>query len=264
MLSTHQRWESRHSVRRTQRRRLIRGSLTAATSTLLALLCHSSQATAVVAEYAFRWDPSQGGPNTPQATMDLLSIQDKKPTQFNVQYIPIHRPSGLPANVEVIARERTKGGDSETSYKLRADVDLSSAAPTNKFPCILRGTQGIALEAEMDISWAATSQGNPKPKVKYSRTCSIAAPFKDAIEEAAITNAPDSGCAARMSRYKQNGLKFEVWTMPSGQTLFEVSRKVEADSPQERAQFLATIVQPLLKAKAMPSTDNKTELSKCP
>lgn len=234
-------------------------------ATMLAFLCHAPPGAAAAAEYAFRWSPSEGAPTTtPQATLDLLDLRDEKPTQFSVQYIQVKRPEGLPDNVKVIARERTEGGKPQTSYKLRAEEDLSAAAPTAKYPCILLGTKDMAYEAEMDVSWGRTPAGEVLPKVVYSRTCSLDMAFNQALARAVVIKPPTANCAARMLRYKQKGLKFEIWTMPAGKVLFEVSRKVKVDSEEERNKFLEAVVRPLLAVQATPSTDNKTELSQCP
>jgi len=232
------------------------------------------------AEYAFRWNAAQEkGPKNIAAAALLLDVSDKKKSTYRVQYAEVPRPTGLPQSVKVIARQRTEltgedAGEIESSYKFRASSSLDGLAPEATFACLLKSA---TWESELDVGWSAqpggavTQAAEPAgPLVTtevYSRTCSTKATLKAALPPQAMPSKPLSGeCAAEMVRYKdgQKNLKLEQWQMPSGETLLEVSRKVEMDTDQARRDFQTKVVARLTGQGVIPSQESKTELSKCP
>ena len=232
----------------------------------LASFCLLAQpACSASAEFALRWDPSQGGPQDAQKALQLLGLQDDKPKAFVIRYFSVKQPASLPKGYAVIARQRETGGKPQASYKLRGTKPLDKLPQSYQWACPLAGAG--ADEDERDITWLARPAGpsaaKPWPvRTVYSRTCSAAATLLDALPASHAPHAP--GCESTMTRFKDKGLKVEVWTLPQGATMLEVSFKVDVDTPQARQAFEQAWVKPLLAAGAWPLSDNKTALNSCP
>lgn len=207
------------------------------------------------AEYAFRWNPAESGPNSVEGTLKLLKIKDEHPSIYIVKYADVRRSSILPGHVRTIVRERTKGSKVETSYKLRSDQSLPSR---NSVVCLLKNATWDA--DELDVSWNRLN-GNLNPEIAYSRTCSEENSLEKAVSADFIVE--KNNCQAQMTRYhdKMLNLKFELWQMPN-QTIYEVSRKVKEENSTARNEFIKQVIQPLINAGANSMTRSKTDQCK--
>lgn len=217
------------------------------------------------AEYALRWDPGQGGPQDAQAVLQLLGLKDDKPKVFLIRYFSVKQPAGLPAGFAVIARQRETGETTEASYKLRGPKPLGKLPKAYRWACPLAAA--AADQDERDITWLARPAGQPDAgslpvRTVYSRTCSTAAKLLDSLPASHQPRAP--GCETSMKRFKDKGVKVEVWSMPQGAQILEVSFKVDDDKAPARLAFEQGRVRPLLAAGAVPLQENKTQLNSCP
>lgn len=222
------------------------------------------------AEYAVHWNPADGGPVSLEAVRDLLKLEKVKTTSFQVRVFSVKRPVVLPGEVQIIARERTSEGGTESSYKLRADVPLQVLVPEVGLGCPFKSAN---WDHEIDVIWgpstdtpASAPLPNPLPiRIKFSRTCSVDMPLLKALPGSYAAKEPD--CISSVIRHKGatkgKEIKVEQWKFAGGATLLELSMKVEADSVAARDDFYVNVIAPLIAAKAHPSASTKTELSQC-
>jgi len=215
---------------------------------LLGVACTSSPRAASPpwpgsAEYAFRWDPADGGPRTPQEVLTLLELPVPAPETYDVRYWDLPAPASAPAGATPILRERTKaGGHAEFRLKYRFPRPLAfgwSCPPGDAFQ----------PEEQVDVS---VGEGGKEARV-YSYACTL----KAAAPPASLNAVPKS-CSVAMTRYHAEGLKVEEWVMPGGVRVIEISRAA-ADSVDEFETF-RRIVATLLSKGAKPSHRSKTEL----
>jgi hypothetical protein len=220
------------------------------------------------AEYAVHWEPEDGGPKTAAQVRDLLGVNDKKAKTFVVQVFTVKRPPELPQSIGAIARERHEEEKGfETSYKLRADSNITELADKAALECPFAGA---TWSEETDLVWglpADFSKHAPMPNplpltTKYSRTCSVEQALLKALPASYEPKAP---CRSSFIRFKgkkpDRELKIEQWDLPDQTTVLEVSLKTEVDSPAARYDFYQTVVLPLLAARARPTAATKSDLA---
>ena len=71
----------------------------------VACMVASLSAHAAKTEYAFRWNPDDGGPATAAEAAKKLGIQAGKARRFEVRYLTIKQPDGLPpGGYQAVAR----------------------------------------------------------------------------------------------------------------------------------------------------------------
>lgn len=223
------------------------------------------------AEYAVHWNPAEGGPASLDAVKDLLALKKVKTKSFEVKVFSVKQPIVLPLEVQIIARERTSEDGVESSYKLRADVPLDLLVPAVGLVCPF---PSATWDLESDVIWgpsmdvpASAPMPDPLPtRIKFSRTCSVDVSLRKALPASYEAREPD--CTSSVVRYKGmtkgKEIKIEQWKLAGDGKLLEVSMKVAEDSVARRDDFNASVVAPLIAARARPSASSKTELSRCP
>jgi len=220
------------------------------------------------AEYAVHWEPAEGGPKTAAQVRDLLGVRDKKAKTYVVKVFAVKPPSELPKSIAAIARERHERQDGfETSYKLRADSNITELADKSALECPLAGA---TWSEEIDVVWGVPGDfpkhapmPSPLPSTtKYSRTCSVKQALLKALPASYEAQVP---CQSSFTRFKgkhpERELKVEQWELSDHTIVLEVSLKTEVDSPAAREDFYRTVVLPLLAAKARPTAATKSDLS---
>ncbi len=216
------------------------------------LLCVSAASLAAAdAEFAIRWDPTEGGPQTAKAVLSALGLEPGAETDFVVRYFTVAQPSHLPDGFAAIARERTSGGRTESTYKLRGPAPFPTTGPLHKWKCPLKGHADS--KEEVDIGWT----GDAQPKRAYSRSCTVKADAAQAMPKDLL--AKPLGCSAAMHRVEGGVIKVERWDLQGAKRLIEVSTSGK-DSAQDFEKFRQRIVGPLLKLQVRPLKDSKTDM----
>ena len=197
-------------------------------------------------EYAIRWNPRDGGPQTAAEVLKSLGKKPKAAVNYSVRYFDLPRPASAPEGTSVILRQRSKsGGKTQIRLKYRRPEPLTSEweCPADEFE----------KSSERDVTWLGQGQ-----KTSFSYSCSLKAESPPA--ELAARPKP---CVAQMTRYEADGWKVEEWRLAGGQTLLELSRQ-EQDGPAGRVRFQGLVDQ-LLASGVRPFDRSKTELgSECP
>ena len=84
--------------------------LSVVVSCVLACVAHASLAATLGAEYAIRWDPSEGGPRSFDEISSALGLPIGKKKSYEVRYFTVAAPAGSDPERPPIARERDAGG----------------------------------------------------------------------------------------------------------------------------------------------------------
>ena len=198
------------------------------------------------AEYAVRWDPAQGGPNTLDAVLIVLKEPGGKPKNSVVQYFSVPQPSKLPDGFAAIVRERTLDGQVESTYKLRGPTQVPGSAQK----CPLKAGHG---KNEVDIS--VLGPGSLKRSFSYS--CSAEGTVKSTLPRK--LHAKPLGCSSDFARVEVSETNVESWSFPAGRKLLEVSWKGH-DNSMDLQSFLTRVVQPLMASGVKPLSESKTLL----
>jgi hypothetical protein len=221
-------------------------------------------------EYAVRWDPDKTGPKSAAAAAVMLQIQDDKPKEFEVRYLTVTEPPGLPGpNFQVVARERTDKDGPEAMYKVRGPDSAEARKSLSKWSCPLKGKQDSKLE--VDVGWVTEEKDMNGPTVvreAISYSCSVEGAASAAYpKDFGMTPKP---CVNKVTRLKQEDKaknltwKVEEWALPTGGRIVELSYSVDAGSPAQRAAFQEK-VDILLKERVVPLPGSKTVMgSTCP
>jgi len=200
------------------------------------------------AEYAVRWDPSQGGPANVRELLDFLGASEGGGHAYEVRYFDLPRPEGAPAGATPILRLRiADGGDAEVRLKYRTEQPLEG-----RWGC----PAGASFEKseEVDVTFSAAAM----PARMYAYSCTL-----EARTPPALLGATPKSCAARMVRYKSGDDKIEEWALPGGALRLEVSRTTSG-SPKHEKKF-RKLVDRLRARGVKPLDESKTELgSRCP
>jgi hypothetical protein len=198
------------------------------------------------AEFAVRWDPSQGGPNTVDAVLTVLKESGGKPKTSVVQYFSVPQPSKLPDGFAAIVRERTLDGKIESTYKLRGPTQL----PDSARECPLKSGSG---KSEVDISVL----GSGSLKRSFSYSCSAEGSVKSTLPRR--FHAKPLGCSSDLLRVEASDTNVESWSFPAGRKVLEVSWKGH-DKSSDLQSFLTRVVQPLVESGVKPLSESKTLL----
>jgi hypothetical protein len=183
------------------------------------------------AEFAIRWAPADGGPQTPAEVLMLLGTPDAQPVNYEVRYFDEPGALAVPESTEVIIRLRSMhDGKSEVRLKYRR------AAP-----------------------WPAGWKCPAAKQVRtYTYSCTI-----DLAEPPPALHAVAKACSAFMVRYEAKRARLEEWVLPGGQVVLEVSHAAD-NTAAELAKF-KVIADTLVAHRANPSALSKTKLaSDCP
>lgn len=202
-----------------------------------------------VAEYAVRWDPAHGGPQTAKAVMDLLGKPEADSDRYEVVYLSVTAPSSSPPGYESILRERKKGATKfQLTFKYRGPRPFPGGSD---WLCPLPGS--VERKDEVDVS--IVLEGDPRRT--YSRSCTVKSGDGPVVIPIGL-NAKRPACSSKMLRLEAGGLKVEEWQL-GGETVIEVSRS-GLDTLADLDSFRNDVVGPLVKAKAKPVGQSKTEL----
>jgi hypothetical protein len=197
------------------------------------------------AEYAVRWDPSEGGLTDARAVLDFLGAPEIQGEVFEVRYFDLPRPDGAPADSTVILRERRKrGGRAELRLKYRRDLPLAG-------PWRCPSGSPYEKKEEVDVSIAGPGDSG------RVYTCDLVG------EPPRSLSASPKSCVSSVVRYGFEGLKIEEWALPGGKRRLEVSR--QAPNSDEELRRFERLVSRLHQMGVRPSSRSKTELgSDCP
>lgn len=198
------------------------------------------------AEFAVRWDPAQGGPNTVDAVLVVLKERGGKSKTSVVQYFSVAQPAKLPDGFAAIVRERTLDGEVESTYKLRGPTQL----PDSARKCPLKSGEG---KDEVDVS--VLGPGSLKRSFSYS--CSAEGTVKSTLPRK--FDAKPLGCSSNVLRVEASDTNVESWSFPAGRKALEVSWKGH-DKSSDLQSFLTRVVQPLMASGVKPLTESKTSL----
>ena len=202
-----------------------------------------------VAEFAIRWNASEGGPATADAALVILDMRVKQESHFQVGYYDLPATFAVPAGFSAILRWRGENVEhAELTFKLRGNRALE------QWFCPL--TNGGSPKAEMDFTFV----GADAPARAYSYSCA----GTDAARAAAELSAARKACAASVTRREGSRLKVEEWRLPGNVLMIEESGR-SANTAKALEHFRAKVVTPLLAAGVRPAADSKTALgSRCP
>ena len=200
------------------------------------------------AEFAIRWDPVNGGPQTAGEVLNVLGGSKPSSDKYQVRYFELPPPATTPPDALVVLRARAKeGGKTQIRLKYRLTKPLTDA-----WAC----PPGAAFEKEEEVDISFGAKGEIKRV--YSYACSLKA---DAPPP--FLNATPRGCYSTIARYEWNELKVEEWILPGGKRQLEVSRS--GDNNDEQLASFREIVGKLDHAGVKPSDRSKSELgSSCP
>jgi hypothetical protein len=200
------------------------------------------------AEYAVRWDPSEGGFSNAQEVLAFLDAPKTAGQAFEVRYFDLAPPVNAPPNSITILRQRSRAaGKTEFRLKYRRAQPLG-----DKWEC--PNDAPYEKTEEVDVSFVGTE----RPRRVYSYSCTLTAELPPAS-----LGAVPKKCASRMVRYHFGGFKIEEWTLPGGNVKVEISHAAR-NSSDEVVKF-AEFVSKLRGRGVKPSDQSKTELgSRCP
>jgi hypothetical protein len=200
------------------------------------------------AEFAVRWDPSEGGVPNARAVLDFLGAPGMTGEVYEVRYFDLPRPDGAPADSTVILRQRRKvGGKAELRLKYRRDRPLAG-------PWQCPAGRPYEKKKEVDVSVAGPGDSSRV----YSYSCDLTGE-----QPPPSLSASPKSCNSRVVRYAFGGLKIEEWTLPGGNKQLEVSRSAPNDG--EELRRFEHLVSRLREKGVRPSSRSKTELgSQCP
>jgi len=204
------------------------------------------------AEYAMRWDPAQGGPQSAEDTLLGLGLHAGKRSVFEVQYFDVIAPADAPPGFESIMRKRSNGHVAQLTFKVRGASAWPRDLPWKQWNCPL--PRPHERKEEADIVFLAADQVSRA----HSRSCSHTSTRLD-VEVPALLQPRPSGCNSRMTRLQAGKLKVEQWRMADGSTLLEVSR-IGDDSAEASADFRDQVVKPLLALHALPVQRSKSTI----
>lgn len=227
---------------------LVYGSIRRAVAALGALFLVATIAHAAGdAEYAIRWDPSEGGPASVSAVLSVLGVSGGAPKKFVVRYFSVTQPTGLPVESAAIARERTADGEIESTYKVRGPQAFPNGS---KWNCPMKGGES---KEEMDVSVLAANEFKRSHSLSCTRDGSLAAHLPESFA------AKPRACSSSVQRTKARDIKVELWSLPSGRSALEVSWGGK-DQPKDLEVFLVRVFRPLQASGVKPLRESKTEL----
>jgi hypothetical protein len=207
------------------------------------------------AEYAVRWDPSEGGLANAQEVLAFLNAPKKNGEAYEVRYFDLEPPASAPPDSITILRKRGKlgrkrvklGGGTEICLKYRRTHPL-----VERWEC--PHDSSYEKVEEVDFSFVGTGM----PNRVYSYSCTLIAQ-----EPPPSLNAVPKKCASQFVRYQFEGFKIEEWTLPGENVKVEVSHSAK-NTRAELAKF-AEFVSKLRERGVKPLDQSKTELgSRCP
>jgi hypothetical protein len=209
------------------------------------LLC-AAPVLAAPAEYAFRWDPARGGPDSGSAVAAALGLHVDKVKVYRIDYFDVAGDPASPA----IARRRMNGDKVQLTWKLRRP-EGQAAYPASPTACAL----GAGADGKTEVDVTLLADGQARRALSFSCTLDGAGGLAFAPELHPVAR----GCVATMRRLRSGDVDIEEWSVHDGaQRLIEVSMKGADDAAAQR-RFEDAVVRPLTAAKAAPLAASKTE-----
>lgn len=208
----------------------------------LAVLCLQGPAgEPTTAEYAFRWNPKEGGPASVEDVQRILGGKTKSTKVFSVRYHRIPRDKNWQTSAEAIFRERSRTGE-KPEFRLK----FRSATPFERTDAC---PDGMEFSYEADVTFKASDS----VRKVFSVSCSGTDP-----NTAATLKTTPLSCQSTFTRYDSKHYRLEVWTFPNSASILEISHR-SSNTAADRDRF-GLLVGRLLHAGAEPSTDSKTDL----
>lgn len=205
----------------------------------------------VGAEFAVRWNSSDGGPARATDALAALGAATEDSAQFRIQYFSISNPPSAPSGFTVIARSRQGPKKTELTIKLRGND------PAPNLPSLASWDCGLAT-AEKKDEVDVTIMAGGEIKRAFSRSCTMES--KKAAFFPPMLGATAKGCEALMTRLKVGSIKVEEWVIkPSGARLIEVSRNAP-DTKESLDAFNKEVVASLLTQGIRPLDRSKSEV----
>lgn len=231
----------------------------------VACMVASLSAHAAKTEYAFRWNPDDGGPATAAEAAKKLGIQAGKARRFEVRYLTIKQPDGLPpGGYQAVARERIDKDGPESMYKVRGPESEATKEVLMKWVCPLSGRK-LESKFEVDMNWALdeeTQKKNPRapptPRSATSFSCSVETSASSAFPKSAEMS--PRPCVNKVMRLRSDdSWKVEEWVLATGKRIVELSHAVDEGSEAHQRLFQEKVDR-LLSTGARPLPDSKTLL----
>jgi len=206
------------------------------------------------AEYAFRWNPADGGPKSAEKVAAVLGLDPGRHKSYEVRYFAVAQPVGLAEGASVIVRQRSGAkGATETMFKVRGTKPFDRADPLAGWQCPFPGDVRAGRKAEVDVGW--TADGSTRRT--YSLSCEADGDVAT-LMPAGFKAAP-LACSSKVRRTEVGDLKIERWALPDGSVSIEVSWEA-GDSAADLEAFRKRVVAPLVASGARAQQASKTEL----
>jgi hypothetical protein len=207
------------------------------------------------AEFALRWNPADGGPQSAEEVVAALGLEGGKPKSYEVRYFALSQPAGAGEGQSAVAivRQRSFKKASESMYKLRSTLPFGPGDPLAGWRCPFPASARARSKSTVDIGWVAEGQA----RRTYSLSCEARGTV-DAILPAELQARP-LACSSRVRRTEVADIKIEQWRMPDAGTILDVSWNGQ-DTPADLERFAARIVRPLVAKGIRPREESKTEM----
>ena len=199
------------------------------------------------AEYAMRWDVTEGGPRTAKKALEVLDKKADETVDYKIRYFDFTPPEETPAGFSPILRQRKSEKKHELTFKYRG------GHPLPDWDCPL-SSKPDESKGEVDVSILAGGL----TKRSFSYSCTLESK-NSAVKPPRELEAEPKDCSNRMKRLKAGKLKVEEWRLPGGITLVEVSR-TGSNTPADLESFQRDVVDKLIAAGVKPSDRSKTEI----
>lgn len=193
------------------------------------------------AEYAFRWNPRDGGPASWEAVQAILGGKLKSVERYSVRYHTLVPGRNAPPGASAVFRERTLEG-ADTEYRLK----FRSSRPFGDLEVC---PSGLEMSYEKDVAFV----GGDSLRAVYSLSCTGSDP-----EIVHTLGARPLPCHSSLARFSAKKYRLEIWALPRNDSILEVSHRA-GNSKRDQDDF-RELVRKLVGAGARPSGSSKTEM----
>jgi len=154
------------------------------------------------ARLEIRWDPSAGGPRSPQETLALLGLLYQSTETFQVRYVATQSRPMSEVGLQVIVRERSSPQGIETEYEVRGPESVRSLTTFTSWLCPLRGYKSTTTE--IGLTWASEDT----PTTMYARSCSASGRLGELLPAQSVRET--LGCLASVQRSRSGSLRSTI------------------------------------------------------
>ena len=105
------------------------------------------------AEFAIRWDPAEGGPQTADEVRTALGLQRGKEKEFVVQYFTVNQPGNAAGDYKAIARERKTRTGADTTYKLRGSTSFPESRTVSSVGLSAQDSRDFQGRGRHQLDW---------------------------------------------------------------------------------------------------------------